>query len=421
MFFYSFLTHLFLPIYILFASGLVLLGKLRLSSLLQRLSFRIPRNIPQNPIWMHAVSAGEVAAVSCLILYLQQQAIPVVLTTTTDSGFTMAKKRLGNLQTVIHSPFDLPFIVNRFYQKINPKMLIVVEMELWPELFRMAKKKGCPLLIINGRMPYNDYKLYNCFKKTMGRLFEGVSKAFVQSAEEGSRYVSLGLEKEKIEVLPNLKYYQYTPPQRVVKSKVDNIFSELIDKPVVVIGSSHPEEELFLIEVIEKSKILVAGHVIWAPRDISRSDKLVKKLQVHGFKAGKKSNGDFENKQVIILDSYGELTVAYEVANLVLLGGSWSRKVQGHNPLEATALGKPVVFGPCMNNFSSIASDLIIHQAAWQSADILETANLVSKIIRDSLGQKKMGQAGIELVKSKQFEVQKYKEFLMASYRKIKR
>ncbi len=417
MFFYRLLTHILLPFYLLFAFVMVLLGKMRMQSVLQRLGFKLPKNIVVSSIWLHAVSAGEVAAVSGLILYLnREQNIPVVLTTTTVSGFVMAKKRLGKEQLVLCSPFDLPFVVKKFYKKIAPRLLLVMEMELWPELFSQAKKISCPLYLINGRMPLKNCNQYSRLKKTMSRLFDSVFKVFVQSEEDGLRYFAIGADRSKIEVLPNLKYDNYISPKQVTENGAESIFNEFKNRQVIVIGSSHREEESFLIDIINRLKQTPELLVIWAPRDIGRAGKLQRKLKARGYRVTRRSQERFENSQIIVLDSYGELIQAYQIANLVLLGGSWSKKVQGHNPLETAVLGKPIIFGSNMKNFSDIVRDLIICQAAFQSDDLLETVNLIQEIISDSMLQNSMGKAGMNLVKSQQIAVQKYRKYIVEGY-----
>jgi len=418
VFLYRLSSYLLFPFYFLFTFILVLFGKIKVKSLLQRLGYRLSENISSNSIWVHAVSAGEVVAVTSLILYLRQKhSIPIVLTTTTSSGFVMAKKRLGEDQLVFYSPFDLLFIVKKFYKKINPILLLVMEMELWPELFDRAKKRSCPIYIINGRMPLKDYQRYRHFKKSMKRLFSSVVTLFVQSKEDGLRYLTIGADRSKIEVLPNLKYDNYISQKQVVENGIENIFNKFKNRQVVVIGSSHGEEELFLLKVIERLKYIPNILIIWAPRNINRVAKIERKLKTCGFISVRRSSNLLKESEVIILDSYGELIDAYKIANLVLLGGSWSKAVQGHNPLEASVLGKPVIFGSNMGNFKNIADDLINNNAAFQVDDLLETVNLVQKIISDSILQNSMGEAGMDLVKSRQVAMQKYREFIVEGYR----
>ena len=317
---------------------------------------RIKLGLFKNPqlgekvIMFHAVSVGEVLSLEKLIKKAKEtfSDYKIVLTTGTKTGQELAKKKYTNITDYItYFPFDIPFAVNKFLNKITPSIVLIAETELWPEFAIQCKRKNIPLVIINGRISdksYGSYKKLRLFFAPILRLY---TKIFTQSNIDNERFISIGTKPENTEVMKNLKFDV---------EKIDSdINLEKGDNKVLIAGSTHSGENKIIISAYSKLKQSHSNlKLIIAPRHLERITEIERILKEYNFNIGYRSKNDnFIDKDIIILDTLGELKKTYAICDIAFIGGSFNN-TGGHNPLEATIYNVPTITGPSIKNFRDI-------------------------------------------------------------------
>ena len=305
-------------------------------------------------IMFHAVSVGEVLSLEKLVKRTKEE-FPnnkLVLTTGTKTGQELAQKKYKDIADFItYFPFDFPFAINNFLNKINPSIILIAETELWPNFAIQCKKRNIPIAIINGRISdssYGSYKLLKPFFMTILRLY---TKIYTQSQLDNDRFISLGNKPENTEVMKNLKF-----DIDIIESDIDLKKGE---NKIFIAGSTHPGENEIIIETFDKVKSNYNTlKLIIAPRHMERIPEIEKILKQYHYSFGYRSKSDtFENNDIIILDTFGELKKTYAISDIAFIGGSFNT-TGGHNPLEATIYNVPTITGPSIKNFRDIYSIL---------------------------------------------------------------
>ena len=317
---------------------------------------RIKLGLFKNPqlgekvIMFHAVSVGEVLSLEKLIKKAKEtfSDYKIVLTTGTKTGQELAKKKYTNITDYItYFPFDIPFAVNKFLNKITPSIVLIAETELWPEFAIQCKRKNIPLVIINGRISdksYGSYKKLRLFFAPILRLY---TKIFTQSNIDNARFISIATKPENTEVMKNLKF------------DIEKIYSDINlekgDNKVLIAGSTHSGENKIIISAYSKLKQSHSNlKLIIAPRHLERITEIERILKEYNFNIGYRSKNDnFIDKDIIILDTLGELKKTYAICDIAFIGGSFNN-TGGHNPLEATIYNVPTITGPSIKNFRDI-------------------------------------------------------------------
>ncbi|HPH04021.1 MAG TPA: glycosyltransferase N-terminal domain-containing protein [Spirochaetota bacterium] len=314
--------------------------------------------LPQQSLWLHAVSGGEVAATALLYPALRKalgDRIPIILTCATSSGMAMAEKRFPQDVHRLYAPLDTPGVVRRFFDKLNPAILAVAEIEIWPNLFREAAKREIPLVLYNARMPDADLGRYTRFRWIFRHILSAVRVIAAQTAEDAARYCAIGAPADRIMVTGNIKNDQEyrNPPVCAFQ------FDQADPRPVILLASSHPGEERAVLDAVKGLGV----RLVVAPRHITRARKIAALLRSsgHTFTIRSKMEGEEAviTTDVLLLDTFGELMLAAKESLFVIMGGSFTRRIQGHNPMEAAALSRPVILGPCMDNFRDVRDALL--------------------------------------------------------------
>ncbi len=308
-------------------------------------------------IWIQAVSVGETMVAASLIREIKE-VLPeykVVFTTTTPAGFLIATQKLEDMALITFFPLEIPILMRRFVKKIHPEILILVESELWPNAVRYAKGFGAKVALANGRISDRSYKNYLRFSGFIKNIFQQIDLFIMQSVEDANRIGEIGAPLERIMVSGNVKFDQDYP---VYSDEQLNLFRQQYRlKPGMLIltaGSTHRGEEEIIIEAFQNLRLETPCFLILAPRHSERADEVAALLNENKLSFCKRSSGKTKvNSQVLLLDTYGELSLVYAVADLVFVGGSLIKMngIAGHNILEAAAQGKPVIYGPYMDNF----------------------------------------------------------------------
>ncbi len=307
------------------------------------------------PIWVHAVSVGEVMAAHPLIRELKKKypGRKLILSTVTVTGNYTARQRVPEADAVFFFPFDYPWIVRRVIRRINPVIVLVAETELWPNFFRELARAGIPSAVINGRISGSSYKNYLKFKIFFRQVFGQVTLFCMQSGDDAARVKEIGAPAGRVMVTGNLKFDQKIPA--IQSSPV----SLRPGSKVITAGSTHRGEETALLEVFKRLREKFPELVlIIAPRHPERFDEVAGIVNRAGYECQRRTRMTNAIKDVLLLDTIGELRSFYSVCDIAFVGGSLV-KVGGHNLLEPAAMKKPVIFSRYMYNFKEISEALI--------------------------------------------------------------
>ncbi|MBI5103280.1 MAG: 3-deoxy-D-manno-octulosonic acid transferase [Nitrospirae bacterium] len=343
-----------------------------------------------SPIWVHAVSVGEVAASIPLINRLKAvyPGFPVIISTITDTGLKVALDRVPPDVEVIYMPFDISAILWRCLDRINPRLFIVIETEIWPNILRTAARRGVPALMLNGRLSEKSARGYSMVPGFTKTVLGCVSAFAMQSSADAERIEKIGAEKSRITVTGNFKFDM--PDHNNIPT-----WAEVLTGPVIVAGSTHPgEEELIISALSVNLEFFKSLKLVLAPRHPARFgevEALIRKSGVPFIKRSEIESGSrtaYEDKNIILLDSIGELSSVYGAADVALIGKSFLG-VGGQNPLEPASWGKPIICGPHMENFPFMR-EFIEEGAAFQ----VEPTSLARMIRNLLMEPEKAAEAG---------------------------
>ena len=334
-------------------------GKYRagLGERLGKVPDRILNQVATNTIWIHAVSVGEVLAISRVIDELKTQ-LPgwrIVVSTTTDTGQKLARERFGD-SNVFYFPVDLPLAVGAYLQALRPKLLVLAESEFWPNLLHRARLSGTDVAVVNARVSDRSLPGYLRFRGPLGRVMQDVQLFLAQSEEDARRLIQMGAPAERVRVSGNLKF-EVKPPARTAIAAPFAAMKREEAGPLLVAGSTLDGEETMLLEMFRQ---VVARYpnvvLLLAPRHPERFDEVASLLASSGLQYQRRSQWKEDRPipgSVFLLDSIGELASLYEFADLAFVGGSLVPR-GGHNVLEAAQFGTPILVGPHTENFRDI-------------------------------------------------------------------
>lgn len=321
-------------------------------------------------VWLHAVSLGEVVAATPLIDALLAKKLRVLVTTMTPTGSQQVISRFG--QRVVHQyvPYDLPWVLRRFFKKINARVGLIMETELWPNVIHEATQAHLPLLLINARISdkaFTSYQKARFFFKPILAQFNAI---FTQSELDALRFKALGAPVEKVHVLGNMKFdLQMEVLNQGSYEQLKIAWGK--SRPVLIAASTHDDEENQILTRLNTLKAAIPELVLLiAPRHPERFKAIYELSQRHEFKTGLRSQPESIDAtiDVLVLDSLGELPGFYKMSDYAFVGGSLV-PVGGHNVLEPIAMQVPVFCGPFMQNSKTICSDLCVANAMQQVAD----------------------------------------------------
>jgi 3-deoxy-D-manno-octulosonic-acid transferase len=346
------------------------------------------------PIWVHAVSVGEVMAAHPLIRELKKK-YPnrkLILSTVTVTGNYMALRRVPEADAVFYFPFDFPCIVRRVIQGINPQIVLVAETELWPNFFRELKRAGIPSAVINGRISPQSHKNYRKFMRFFSRVFDSVTLFCMQSETDAVRIRDIGADPEKVMVTGNLKFDQKLPTSTPAPLAI------AAGKKVITAGSTHRGEEAALLDVFKQ---LRDNHpdllLIIAPRHPERFNEVEGLIHKAGYECHRRTTLKGPVKDVLLLDTIGELRSFYALCDIAFVGGSLV-KVGGHNLLEPAAMKKPVIFSRYMFNFKEISEALLSAGGGVLVKDKSELYVQMDNLLSDKALAKGMGDRAFSVI-----------------------
>jgi len=358
-------------------------------------------------IWIHAVSVGEALTARALAADLKSRypRLRLVLSTTTMAGQQVARRSLQHVDEVFYFPFDFGFIVRRTLDLVNPRVFIMMETEIWPNLLRACRRRGVKTIVINGRISSRSYPRYRLVRPLFKRVLADIDRFCMQSDESARRLIDLGANPARVSVTGSLKFdsLELPAPASHGKPRLLRFFRIGAGRPVIVAGSTFRGEESALLRTFARVKTTMpSALLIVAPRQPERFGEVERLSREAGFTTSRRSELPIDAEpraDVVVLDTIGELAQLYQVATAVFVGGSLVDH-GGHNILEPAIYGKPIVCGSHMQNFKEIAEAFVANGAAVcvQSERELEEALL--SLLSDPVRRARMGAAARALVEA---------------------
>ena len=373
-----------------------------------KLTGRIPYRQSNAPcLWLHAVSVGEVNLLRPIIARLSQE-LPqyeLVVSTTTETGYDLAQK-IFEKHTVFFFPFDFSWAIRNVLRRLRPSLLVLTELELWPNLISLARQQGVPVTLINGRISHGSFENYSRFKWFWKPVLQQLSVLGVQNPEYARRLVQLGVEQRKIHLTGSVKFDgANTDPENPQTAELRQLAGLGSDDVVFIAGSTQVEEDRMATEVFLRLQDSCANlRLILVPRHVDRSAKLKKDLVASGLRVQLRSEWEgqadarlFDQFDVLIVDVIGELSGWWGVANVALVGGTMGKR-GGQNMIEPAAYGVPVCFGPNTWNFRDVVQLLLDQHAAQVVCSSEELLEFVQASIEQPQLAQQMGLRGRQLV-----------------------
>lgn len=425
---YNLLLILVLPLFLVWMSISFLIGHKRKTGFIYKLFpfLNIGINTPdfKNGIWIHAVSLGELkAATNFIDLILKEIKKPILLSVVTKTGYEYARTYYGNDKSnvyIFYFPYDFYFSVRPFIDIIKPILFISIETEIWPNLFNMLKNRNIPISIANARISDKSYRNYSASAFFFKYVFRNINLVLCTSAGYYDKFLRLGVKKENINITGNMKFdLSLSGSIGEIKEKSVNLKSILKDNRIIAAGSTHKEEEKFVLDAFvrlnQKDKNII---LFIAPRHPERFENVYNLIKNYNLECYRLShiyatkyrpepasvNGS-ENiapeelcgGSVVLVDIIGELMTIYNITDVAFIGGSMVQ-AGGHNMLEPLFFGKPVVFGKYVENFSEIAGKIIGIKAGKIVLSPEELFDALSYYLYDKAAAKAAQESGSGLI-----------------------
>jgi 3-deoxy-D-manno-octulosonic-acid transferase len=375
---------------------------------------------PERPIWFHAVSVGEVKLAASLARWIRKQLpqVPLLVSTTTPTGRQLAERLLEDEIGLIYYPLDFQGPVKRALTFFRPRLFVALETELWPNFLHRARILGVPLFMVNGRISKRSLKRYLAVKGVFKPLLENFSQLIMIQESDAQAVISLGAPAEKVRVFGNMKFDglpEKTKPE--IETRLRQLLHLPEGDPVWVAGSVRGGEEDFLLPAYERLKSRHPGLIlILVPRHLENIPRLEAAMKNRGLAYQLYSQvtrpGTPRTAALVLVDRMGVLFDLYSLATFVFCGGSLVPK-GGQNILEAAAWGKPVLFGPFMNDFED-ARQLLEGVGAGITVPDLEALILrINFFISHPEVSARRGQAGQQALRSRQGVTQRVAEVIV--------
>lgn len=363
----------------------------------------------QRSIWVHAVSVGETLAAVPMIerLLADYPETPLLVTTTTPTGSERVKALFGDRVTHVYCPWEVPTALNRFLRAFDPKMVIVLETELWPNLCAAVKRHGAKLMLMNGRLSEKSYRGYSKFPRLVRPMMARFDALAVQTPVERERYVALGAWPERVHAIGSVKFDMSLDD--TVRQAAAGLRAEIGERPVWIAASTHPgEDEPVLAAHKSLLKTLPTALLVLVPRHPERFGSVAQLVRHQSLTLARRSKQEAiaADTQVYLADTMGELLMLFGVADVAFVGGSLV-PVGGHNLLEPAAWGKPVVTGPHLHNFAAI-SELLDKADALTLVDNADAlAITLQGLFRHPDRRQSQGQAAAAVVEANRGALEK--------------
>jgi 3-deoxy-D-manno-octulosonic-acid transferase len=353
-------------------------------------------------IWVHAVSLGEVLAVSGLVEQMRRT-FPqhrVLISTTTDTGQSLARKRFGD-ENVFYFPMDFAFAIRPYLQTLKPELVVLAETEFWPNFLRLAHASGARIAVVNARVSDRSWPRYQRFRRALQRMLAHVDVFLAQTPEDAARLQSIGADPSRVQVTGNLKFDVTLPaPPPIVESLRRSLAAESA-APVLVCGSTVEDEEPPLLKAFENLRV---GHpravMLLAPRHPERFDEVAILLRQLDIPSTRRSQWQGESLAggVLLVDSIGELAALYALADVAFVGGSLVPR-GGHNIIEPAQHGVAIVTGSYTENFRDIVA-LFQSRDAVRIVSLAELPLTIMQLLVNDAERNALGRRAVETIRS---------------------
>jgi 3-deoxy-D-manno-octulosonic-acid transferase len=359
-------------------------------------------------IWIHAVSVGEVNVCTQLIKALEPRVpnLKIVVSTTTTTGMGELKRKLPRHITPIYYPLDGRKYVVRALATIAPKAVVLIEAEIWPNFIWRLLERNTPLFLVNARLSDRSYRGYRRYRFFFRRFFAGFTGVGAQNEADAAKLRELGCRPAAVRVVGSLKYDAAVIEERHPLD-IPDIMRQLgvpTDAPILLGGSTHDGEEAVLAEVFIRLRQTHPNlFLIVVPRHFERGRQVGRELQAHGLKfayrneVGARTQYQAREIECLVVNTTGELRRFYEFATVIFVGKSLTAS-GGQNPIEPAALGKPIVFGPHMENFAPIAKAFVSGGGACQVANASELEKAIAGLLDHPESAAEMGRRAQQVV-----------------------
>lgn len=374
-------------------------------------------------IWLHAVSVGEVNLCTQLIRALETRLpnVKFVVSTTTTTGMAELKKHLPIGIAKIYYPVDRRKWVKRALAVINPEAIILVEAEIWPNFLWRARDLGIPVFLANARLSDRSFRGYKRFGFLFRSLFASFAGVGAQNESDGARLLEIGCRPQAVRVVGNLKFdaAKLNERQRLDVPELLHKIGVPPDAQILVAGSTHNGEELILAEIMQKLRGQFPKlFLVLVPRHFERCVEVGRQLRAHDIPFVYRNQISAESTHIngkvecLLVNTTGELRFFYECATIVFVGKSITAR-GGQNPIEPGAVGKPILFGPNMQNFAEIAQSFVSDGGAIQVRDPEMLEKNIVKLLSDEKFREEMGQNARRVVSKNLGAVERTEEMIV--------
>lgn len=365
----------------------------------QRLGWRLPP-IPKGGVWVQAVSVGEVAVARPLLAELRRRhpEVPLVLSATTSTGLAMATgAQLADV--ALPFPVDLPGPVRRLMEAAVPRLVVLVETELWPELLAACGARGIPVALVNARVSDRSFRGYRPMRRLLRPVLQPVTLALAQTERDAERLAEIGVAAERVRVTGNVKF-DAAPPGAVPRV-LEELRGVAAGRTVLVAGSTMIGEDEQVLDAVQRVPERHRPFLLLAPRHPERAADVVQIAAARGLSVVRRTllPEAPAGCAVVVLDTVGELAPLYQLADVAFIGGSLVA-TGGHNPIEPARFGVPVLTGPHVRNFHAVYQHFVSAGAARVVHSATELAAELEGWLTDKEAARAAGEAGLNLLAS---------------------
>ncbi|MGO1500903.1 MAG: lipid IV(A) 3-deoxy-D-manno-octulosonic acid transferase [Marinobacter sp.] len=363
----------------------------------QRLGF-VPR-ISGTVVWVHSVSVGETIAAAPMVrrLFARNPDITILMTAMTDTGLTQAMKMFGGQVQYAYAPYDTPGSIRRFLNRVNPRILVIMETEIWPNMIRQSRSRRVPVFLINARLSERSARGYERVKSLAAPIMRSISWVAAQAEKDAERFRRIGVAASKVAVTGSVKFDVDIPEN--VRNASLQLKASLSGRPVWIAGSTHEGED---DQLLAAHRQLLGVHpnalLIIVPRHPERFESVADKITQQGFSLARRSRADeLAGVEVYLGDTMGELMMLYGASDAAFVGGSLIER-GGHNPLEPAVWGIPVISGPNVFNFETIYQRLLEERGVVIVGGSHELFQYLSTLFSDGDERRASGQRALSVV-----------------------
>jgi 3-deoxy-D-manno-octulosonic-acid transferase len=356
------------------------------------------------PLWLHAVSVGEVIAAVPLVNALRDRfpCLPILVSTVTETGQATAREKMA-ADACLYFPLDYAWVVRQVIARLQPRVFLMVETEIWPNFLRELARQEIPAMLVNGRLSPRSFRGYRRLRPFMRQVLQSIVTLSMQTKLDAERIIAIGAEPSRVHITGNIKYDLPLTPLSLGEEQALRADLGLGEAPVFMAASTHRGEEEIALEAYLQARAQVPTlHLLLAPRHVDRLAEIETLMRRHGLTVHRRSQGHIASQgaeaPVLLLDTIGELAQLYAVGTVVFMGGSFV-PIGGHNVLEPAAHRKAILFGPHMHNFHQIAVALLEAGGALQVQNPEALSEHVNALLQQPERRQALGESAYQVLR----------------------